>query len=168
MADRDELIEAGAQALYPMTGRTDPRHVGDYEHTTAAAVVDAVEPLIRADEREWPVALADGWTAEAARYRGYAEGSSNPAMHRSVAQTLEQCADAVRAAGAGIPEGSRLEAGTETSVQPDAIGPDTRSWAALRAKVLALPKHRFIHSSGRVQWVRLDDVLALLEESPDE
>lgn len=31
-----------------------------------------------------------------------------------------------RLAGAGVPQGSRVEAGKETSAQPDAIGPDAR------------------------------------------
>jgi hypothetical protein len=39
----------------------------------------------------------------------------------------------------------------------------TGALADLREKVKALPRHRFLHSSGRVQWVRLDAVLALFD-----
>jgi hypothetical protein len=51
----EELIEAGANALYSLLGHTDRKpdwHSGDAEHLQAAAVIDAVEPIIRADEFE--------------------------------------------------------------------------------------------------------------------
>lgn len=59
MSDRDELIEVGAKALWDVDDYR--RHVGwdsaapkgaQEVRETAAAMVDAVEPIIREDERE--------------------------------------------------------------------------------------------------------------------
>lgn len=46
-----------------------------------------------ADDSAAVRALVDRWKAEAARYRQYAIGSSNPGMHRSVAKTLAGVAE---------------------------------------------------------------------------
>lgn len=72
------------------------------ESITARASVDrALDLRNRAEVAERQVQavleLADSWFAEAARYRSYVAGSSNPDMHRAIAKTLRQNAGALAA-----------------------------------------------------------------------
>ena len=57
MTDRDELIDAGARALDAKWGDVSIPLVRD----EAATVIDAVEPIIRADERSYSRTAAAAW-----------------------------------------------------------------------------------------------------------
>ena len=89
------------------------------------------EGCVRADERERIAQdleeQGQTWCEEAARYRGYAEGASHPGQHRTAALVLDQVGTSLLSWAREYRKTRRDGAGTETPVQPGAIGPDAHA-----------------------------------------